>query len=62
MVNDAEFDGMVDYAYWCMDQAGWKSVECPNCGCPRYQKGHILEQCPECGDEETDLSMIRPVP
>lgn len=62
MNGDAQIDGWVDYAYWCMDQAGWKSVECPNCGSPRMQKGCILEECPECGDEETDLSMIGDVP
>lgn len=42
MSSDAQIDGMIDYAYWCMDQAGWKSVECPNCGCPRMQKGCIF--------------------
>ena len=36
--------------------------ECGNCGVPRFVHGVILEACPNCGDDETDLSLIDEVP
>ena len=36
--------------------------ECGNCGVPRFAHGVILEACPNCGDDETDLSLIDKVP
>ena len=36
--------------------------ECGNCGVPRFAHGVILEACPNCGDDETDLSLIDEVP
>ncbi len=60
--SDAEVDGWHDYAFWCMDQAGWKPVDCQNCGCPRMQKGNVLEECPECGDGQTALSAANTLP
>ena len=36
--------------------------ECGNCGVPRFVHGVILESCPNCGDDETDLSLIDDVP
>lgn len=35
---------------------------CGNCGVPRFVHGVILESCPNCGDDETDLSLIEDVP
>jgi len=37
-------------------------IECGNCGVPRFVHGAILEACPNCGDDETDLSLIDEVP
>lgn len=36
--------------------------ECGNCGVPRFEHGGILEACPNCGDDETDLSLIDEAP
>jgi Zn ribbon nucleic-acid-binding protein len=36
--------------------------ECGNCGVPRFVHGVILEACPNCGDDETDLSLYADVP
>lgn len=36
--------------------------ECGNCGVPRFSHGSILEACPNCGDDEIDLSLIDEVP
>ena len=36
--------------------------ECGNCGVPRFVHDGILEKCPNCGDDETDLSLIDNVP
>lgn len=35
---------------------------CGNCGVPRFVHGVVLEACPNCGDDETDLSLIDDVP
>ncbi len=36
--------------------------ECGNCGVPRFEHGGIIEKCPNCGDDEIDLSLIGDVP
>ena len=37
-------------------------TECGNCGVPRFQHGTIIEACPNCGDDEIDVSLIVDVP
>ena len=37
-------------------------IECGNCGVPRFVHGGILEACPNCGDDETDLAIWDDVP
>jgi hypothetical protein len=49
MTDDARIDSMIEYAYLCMDQAGWKYIDCPACGYPRLLKVNILCHCEECG-------------
>jgi predicted RNA-binding Zn-ribbon protein involved in translation (DUF1610 family) len=36
--------------------------ECGNCGVARFAHGWILEACPNCGDDEIDLSQLEQVP
>lgn len=36
--------------------------ECGNCGVPRFVHNGILEACPNCGDDETELSLYDDVP
>lgn len=36
--------------------------ECGNCGVPRFEHDGILEKCPNCGDDEIDLSQETNVP
>lgn len=61
MSDDARSDGWIDYAYDCMDQAGWLSVECENCGSPRLFKSKegLLMACEECGEAETEVGKVR---
>jgi uncharacterized Zn finger protein (UPF0148 family) len=37
-------------------------IECGNCGVPRFVHGGVLEACPNCGDDETDLAIWDDVP
>ena len=36
--------------------------ECGTCGVPRFEHGGVLEACPNCGDDETDLSLMDDIP
>ena len=35
---------------------------CGNCGTPRFIHGAVVEACPKCGDDETDLAMRGELP
>jgi len=39
-----------------------KMMNCGNCGVPRFVHGGILEACPNCGDDETELLLIDEFP
>ena len=36
--------------------------ECGNCGVARFEHGGIIEKCPNCDDDEIDLSQLEQIP
>ena len=61
VTRDAQLRIGVDDAGQNVDTTAIYHV-CGNCGVPRFAHGVILEACPNCGDDEIDLSLIAEVP
>ncbi len=57
MVN--AFDAIADY----LEQSYQEHYEpCPNCGIARQVERYIMKKCPNCGDDEIDLTITPDVP